>query len=227
MSLLQLTLLGGIVGLDSTSFPQAMISRPLVAATLTGAVMGRPLDGMVVGLLLELFSLAILPIGATRYPETGTAAVAATAGYTYTTPSADAFALLLVVLFALFWERLGGASVSRLRQLNGVLMVGSKRDLHERAAHSLEARHLVAILLDFLRGALVVLAGIIGAVALVSLLAPLWKLGPLPALGVLVVSGTLMLASSLMLFGGWRQQRAPLTLGVLCGCAVVVLQWLY
>ena len=33
-------LLGGVLGLDTVSFPQAMLSRPLVAATLAGAFVG-------------------------------------------------------------------------------------------------------------------------------------------------------------------------------------------
>jgi PTS system mannose-specific IIC component len=34
LELLPLALLGGILGLDVVGFPQAMISRPLVASTL-------------------------------------------------------------------------------------------------------------------------------------------------------------------------------------------------
>src|SRR5690606_31658627 len=78
---LAITLWGGAVGMDATSFPQVMVSRPIVAAPVTGLLLGRPLEGVAVGALLELFALVILPIGAARYPESGTAAVAATAGY--------------------------------------------------------------------------------------------------------------------------------------------------
>ena len=35
LDLLPIALLGGLLGLDVVSFPQAMISRPLVAATIT------------------------------------------------------------------------------------------------------------------------------------------------------------------------------------------------
>ena len=42
VTLLPLALLGGMLGLDVVSFPQAMISRPLVAATLAGALVGDP-----------------------------------------------------------------------------------------------------------------------------------------------------------------------------------------
>ena len=41
VALLPFVLLGGICGLDVVSFPQAMISRPIVAATVAGALAGR------------------------------------------------------------------------------------------------------------------------------------------------------------------------------------------
>jgi mannose PTS system EIIC component len=66
--LLAIMLLGGFVALDATSFPQVMISRPLVAGALTGFVLGDPVAGALVGGLLEVFHLSVLPIGAARYP---------------------------------------------------------------------------------------------------------------------------------------------------------------
>ena len=42
VDLLPIALLGGVLGLDVVSFPQAMISRPLVAATFTGILIGQP-----------------------------------------------------------------------------------------------------------------------------------------------------------------------------------------
>src|SRR5215212_4283132 len=73
--LLPLALLGAVLGLDVVSFPQAMISRPLVAATLAGFLVGRPEAGLLVGAALELFALETLPFGASRYPEWGSASV--------------------------------------------------------------------------------------------------------------------------------------------------------
>ena len=86
MNWLTVSAFGGIVGVDATSFAQTMISRPLMAATITGFLMGRPTEGLFLGSLLELFAIVILPVGAARYPETGTAGVAATAAYMSATP---------------------------------------------------------------------------------------------------------------------------------------------
>ena len=73
--LLPLSLLGGILGLDVVCFPQMMISRPLVGATVAGAFVGDAITGLIVGVILELIALATLPFGASRYPEWGSAAV--------------------------------------------------------------------------------------------------------------------------------------------------------
>src|SRR4051812_47625043 len=75
IDLIPLALLGGILGLDVVSFPQAMISRPLVAATLGGALIGQSASGLLVGAALELIALETLPFGASRYPEWGSASV--------------------------------------------------------------------------------------------------------------------------------------------------------
>ena len=74
-TLIPIALLGGVLGLDVVSFPQAMISRPLVAATLAGALIGEAASGVLLGAALELIALETLPFGASRYPEWGSASV--------------------------------------------------------------------------------------------------------------------------------------------------------
>ena len=51
-TLILLTGLGAVVGLDFVSFPQAMLSRPIVAATLAGAICGNAAAGLLAGALL-------------------------------------------------------------------------------------------------------------------------------------------------------------------------------
>jgi PTS system mannose-specific IIC component len=75
LDLLPVALLGGFLGMDVVTFPQAMISRPIVAATVAGAFIGNPTAGLVMGAVLELLALEMLPFGASRYPEWGSASV--------------------------------------------------------------------------------------------------------------------------------------------------------
>ncbi|HEU0055119.1 MAG TPA: PTS sugar transporter subunit IIC [Longimicrobium sp.] len=213
--LLAAALLGGITALDATSLGQFMLSRPLVAATLGGLVAGSPEDGIRVGVVLEALHLAVLPVGAARYPEPGPPAVAA--GLAFAASGAEPPALLVAVLFALAWEYACGATVERMRHFNarfaGVPAEGADPALVDR-------RQWTAIAVDFARGALLTVLG-------TALLA--WLLGTVDGngfptewaravLGLVVVAGA---ASALRLFG---RGRYPFFVGgALAGVAVVFL----
>lgn len=222
MSWPAVALVGGLVGLDSTSFPQVMISRPLVAGCLTGIAFGRPIEGTMVGAILEVFALVVLPIGAARYPESGTGAVAATAAYL--SVAGDGITpgiLLLAVVFGLVWEWVGSASVIALRRINELLVADSAL-LPHLTPGVLQRRHLAALMLDFARGSIVCLAGWIGGWALLKTLTPYWLMGPGPALGVLGIAGAMATAALLPLFGGWSQQKLAFTLGAVCGSLLLL-----
>ncbi len=215
MTWLQISLLGGIIGMDSTAFPQVMISRPLVAGALTGLVFGRPTEGMMLGALLEVFHLATMPIGAARYPEAGTANVSGVTAYLFATPALDVPALLLAGVFALAWERIAGGSVVVLRRANERLIV--EPDALAEPARTIERRHLVALVLDFVRGAVVTLAGALAGAALLLALTPLWSLPEPIVRSAIAVAATTVLAGALAVFGGWRERKRIFLFGLLCG----------
>ena len=218
-------LLGGLVGLDTTSFPQAMISRPLIAGTLTGAVFGRPLEGLVVGFIMEAFALMTLPVGASRYPESGTATVAATAAYLAVAPAtassgiAAPGVLALVIAFALAWEWVAGETVVFLRRANGRLLLEEEGV----AAEALERRHLAAMTLDFVRGSVVVVTGGLLGAGLVGLAAPAWELGGRSTMAVLAVLTAAMIGTAVSLFGGVRARRYALAAGLAVGLLLGVM----
>ncbi|HEY8468064.1 MAG TPA: PTS sugar transporter subunit IIC [Longimicrobiales bacterium] len=222
MTLLPVALWGGLVGLDAASFPQIMISRPLVAATVTGLIAGRPADGLALGIVLEAFALLTLPVGAARYPESGTAAVAAAAAYLAAAPAGIEPALVLAaVVFALAWERVGGASVHLQRRLNERLVAGWTAS-RRRPDREIERRHLLAMVLDYLRGAAIAAGGAwIGALCL-QWIGPRWGFGAGSPVGVLIVATAAVIAALLHLFGGWSQRRLAFLLGVLCGCTLLL-----
>ena len=118
--LLPLALLGGVLGLDVVCFPQMMVSRPLVAATLAGAFVGDPAMGLFIGVTLELIALATLPFGASRYPEWGSAAVVGGA-IAAAMHSQRAGALSIGVLAALATAWVGGLTLVQLRVFNAWL----------------------------------------------------------------------------------------------------------
>ena len=112
--LLPLALLGGVLGLDVVCFPQMMVSRPLVAATLAGAFVGDPAMGLIIGVTLELIALATLPFGASRYPEWGSAAVVGGAiAAAMESPRVGALSIGVLAALATAW--VGGLTLVQLQ----------------------------------------------------------------------------------------------------------------
>jgi len=168
--LLPVALLGGVVGLDVVSVPQAMYSRPIVGATLAGALCGSALAGLTAGAALEMLAMETLPVGASRYPEWGTASVvggAIAAG----AQAPSAARLVLGVLAALVAAWAGGWSMHALRRANVRWSLAARARLERgdaRAVASLQWRGIAA---DFLRGALLTAAWLAAAAPTVPWLA--------------------------------------------------------
>jgi len=220
MSALLSVLAGGIIGLDTTSFPQAMISRPLVAGALAGWMAGIPAEGAMLGAVLEAFHLAILPIGASKYPESGTATAAAVFAMAWAGPAAHAPAMLLTVMFALGWERIGGGSVNLMRRFNERIAPSGTSPI---TASAITRRHSAAMLLDFTRGALVTVAGAAIGCLWIQVLASAWVFGPEVARGLLVASAAGSAAAALRLFGGWTLRWPLFVVGAVAGTLMVVI----
>ncbi|NLH39642.1 MAG: PTS sugar transporter subunit IIC [Elusimicrobia bacterium] len=72
MKTLFVIVLGSLINLDNVSAFQFLISRPSFVATILGYIAGYPLEGFLIGLLLELVILDFSPIGGTTIPN-GTA----------------------------------------------------------------------------------------------------------------------------------------------------------
>ena len=212
LDFLWLSLLGGWVATDSTSFGQFMVSRPLVAASLAGWIVGDPISGAALGVVLEAFHLNVLPVGAARYPEAGPAAVVAGAAYAIAEPTPGA--MLIAISFALVWEWVAGQSVHRLRHAN-VRLATPRVD----GAAGLQRRHLGATGLDFLRGVLLFVVGYVLLTAVLGALTPYWGLDD--RITALITGGMLvgLLAGSFRLMGG---RTAWFAVGLAGGAAVLI-----
>lgn len=217
---LMLGLLGGVVALDATSFPQAMVSRPLVAGTLAGALFGRPLDGLAIGFVMEAFALISLPIGASRYPEPGLAAVSAAGAYvTATAPGAAAGPLVVAIAAAFLWEWVAGETVVLHRRRNGQRLT-RHGGLDGR---ELEREHLSAMTMDFIRGAAVSVAGGLIGYGLLAVVQAYWGLPETVTLGALTLLVAAMVGTTLPLFGGARARLVPWGAGAVVGMVLLVL----
>ncbi len=137
-----------LTGLDRVALVQIMISRPLVAAPLTGLVLGNPLVGLEVGMLLELLWLGRLPVGAAIPPDDTQVAVGATVLALSVGQSLDLSGMPMVILAVLIAIPLGkfGQVFDRLaRHANDRLAVSAHTALTAGSTRELERYHLFGL----------------------------------------------------------------------------------
>lgn len=151
--LLPLAMLGGLLGLDVVCFPQMMISRPIVGATVAGAFMGDTATGMLVGATLELIALATLPFGASRYPEWGSAGVVggAIAANLHMEPAGT---ITVGVLTTLATAWIGGWTLVKLRQWNAWLAQRQRGALEHGSRGAVVGLQLFGLTSDLARAML-------------------------------------------------------------------------
>lgn len=137
-----------LTGLDRVALVQVMISRPLVAAPLTGLVLGNPLVGLEVGMLIELLWLGRLPVGAAIPPDDTQVAVGATVLALSVGHSLDLSGMPMVLLAVLIAIPLGkfGQVFDRLaRHANDRLAVSALDALTDGSSRGLERYHLFGL----------------------------------------------------------------------------------
>ena len=209
MDLLLLTLLGGLLALDATSVGQFMFSRPLVAGTIAGWILGDIHQGLLVGGILELFLLPVFAVGGTRFPDGGPASVVAVA------TTVGGGGLAMGVLMGLLWGQVGAYSIDLHRALTGKLLVEPAGD--EAAESRLEAVHLATIGIDLLRGAVLTGSGLVLGTTAAGQLGGQWPLDVVDTLGFLLVGAFVCLGVLFASFGGWKGRGGVWLGGLLAG----------
>ncbi len=137
-----------LTGMDRVALIQFMISRPLVAGPLTGLVLGNPLVGLEVGMLLELLWLGRLPVGAAIPPDDTQVAVGATVLALSMGPLIGVSGMPLLILCVLVAIPLGkfGQVFDRLaRQVNDRLALNGKKALAAGDYSGAERTHLLGL----------------------------------------------------------------------------------
>ncbi|MBI4501291.1 MAG: PTS sugar transporter subunit IIC [Gemmatimonadetes bacterium] len=211
---------GTVVGLDLVSVPQAMISRPLVAATVAGLLLGDPVSGVTVGMMLELFALEVLPVGAARYPDYGPASVASAvvaAGGDPLRAIGLAAAIGLVVAYV------GEFTILEVRRRNSRAVARYREGLASGDPVTIRAFHRAGLMRDAARALLLTAAGL----ALAALPRAWPPLTPRIAtlLDAVVIGAGLSAAISGTLRGtGTMVGLRWFAIGLAAGIAVVVLR---
>jgi mannose/fructose/N-acetylgalactosamine-specific phosphotransferase system component IIC len=185
VSLLPLAALGAVLGLDVVSFPQAMLSRPLVAATIAGALAGHPGQGLVVGAVLEMFALETQMFGASRYPEWGSASVVGGALFA-AQAEATAGALVVAVFAALMTAGVGSWTMVMHRKAIGRWAGGMREALAHGSRGAVTSLQLRGLTADLVRGGLLTFAALAVSGPLARMVLAVWAIGAVPSRSVVV-----------------------------------------
>lgn len=190
-----IALLGAIMGLDVVSFPQAMISRPIVAATIAGVLLGDAAGGLLVGATLELIALETLPVGASRYPEWGSASVVGGALFALR-PEPTAGTLTMAVLGALATAWVGGWTMYVIRRFNGAIARRWIPTLGLGSGRAVIAIQTAGIAADFARGGLLTLIAMTALDPLANAMVGLWSLDARLSRAVVVAAAAAVAAGA-------------------------------
>lgn len=115
------TALGGAIYLDRTAAFQLMLHRPLVVASLMGAIFGNFAAGAQVGAVLELLYIARLPVGASIPPDDTGAAVfgGAAAAVASSSIGLDPGSFVAILLLSVLCAEFGKYADRFVRRMNG------------------------------------------------------------------------------------------------------------
>lgn len=201
-------------GLDRTAFMQLMISRPIVAAPLTGWLLGDTLAGLQVGAMVELLWLGRLPVGAAIPPDDtqvaiGSTVLAITMGNRM--ELLDPAFVILCTLIAMPLGKVGQLFDRWARNWNGRLLQKAQDSLAEEQFRAAEQAHLWGIghfaLASLATFATIVIVGSF----LLSELAPMllrpvtdaapWLKVAFPVMGTAIILSSINVRRSLTLFG--------------------------
>lgn len=221
------TAAGVLVGVDLVSVPQAMTARPLVAAFIGGWLMGHPAVGLLVGVLLELFALETLPVGAARYPDWGPPAVATgalVAERAGTTVAAGLWPVLLAaVLVAALAASVGTWSMHLLRHANGAALGRYADQLERGDPQALIALQAGGFVRDCGRSAALTLLTLLPGGVVIRVVSEWWRAPAVGAEGIVLAVALGAGACSAWRFWGRGATARWLLAGLVAGCAGVLL----
>lgn len=203
-----------LCGLDRTAFLQLMLSRPIVAASLAGVVLGNAGIGLMVGALLELLWLGRLPMGAAIPPDDTQIAVGSTflATLFISDLSQSSTALtLLAILVAMPLGKVGVYFDRWARKRNSRLSEQAMSYARQGIVRQIEALHLYGAAHFFISSVATFMVIVAGGWLLMSMAVPLfepliqkveaWVFILFPLVGMSSVLAHLNVNRALSLFG--------------------------
>ena len=120
-ALIIISLIGGIVSVDTAAGWQIMISQPIVSCTVIGMIFGQPEIGITLGILMELPWLINVPSGGSHGSESNIGAVvAAGLGVFFVSQKINTnnIIIIIVIIYSMGISFAGSYLVNIARNLN-------------------------------------------------------------------------------------------------------------
>lgn len=215
---------GALCALDAAPLAQTLLSQPLPAAVLTGAVLRCENTAAPVGIALQVLWTALLPLGGSLIPDSGPAvvgAVAAAALLLEGDAASVAWAPPVCFLAALVAGMAGARTVMWARRWNHALLRAAELRVIAGDVAALERSHAIALGLSAVRG-----AGVAVATALVGWGAGVMAARVLPAAAPAVAAAghwALPAGIGVLAAAAWmRTRKAPwlLAAGAALACGI-------
>lgn len=212
VNILLVAVAGGLLCLDRV-LVQTMISRPIVAAPLIGALLGDPYTGLVVGAWIELLWIDRLPIGAYVLPNDTVVSILMTACSIESGRILGHLPQGLIALTALLFVPFG----SLVKRMDSWIIGRNEKAANEALASALEGLppaigrfHLQAAIRSWLLPASLMLVAMPAGIAVIAYgypLLPFWMVRGLdlfyaflPLIGVAVLLNTVHLHRAVPVF---------------------------
>ncbi len=221
--------LGGLCYLDRTAACQLMLHRPLVAATLMGAIFGNLAAGAQVGAVLELIFLVHLPVGASMPPDDTGAAIFAGSAAAVASSSIglDGGSFTALILLSVLFAELGKAADRMVRKLNGRIAHLTRESVDRGDLQAVEHGLLAGLTLFAASGAVLALLFSGAGMAVSKFLLP--RFGPESRVDFSALQPVLPLIGAASVFACGRTERTAgiffLTMAAAFG-ATVFFRWL-
>lgn len=220
--------LGGVCYLDRTAACQLMLHRPLVVATLMGAVFGNLAAGAQVGVVLELIYLARLPVGASIAPDDTGAAVfgGSAAAVASSSIGLDGASFTGLLLLSFVIAEAGKLADRFVRKVNVRIARLTAESVDRGDVQAVEHGLLAGLTLFAVTGAVLALVFAGTGVAVASLLLP--RFGPASRVSFAVLLPAIPLLGAASVYSCSRTERTAagffLTMAVVFG-ATVFFRW--
>ena len=172
--ILLISIIGGIVSVDTASGWQVMISQPVVACPIIGLIFGDPQLGLLMGILLELPWLTNVPLGGVHGSEGNLGSVAATGVAIHLKElnvNTENIIVIISIMYSLIISRAGIYLVEYVRRSNLHLIHLADAAAEQGDLKKITQLNLTGLLYSFILGFILILIGILVGILILPPLA--------------------------------------------------------